>query len=357
MRVTEDKTTAVNAVTNAADGAPLISVIIPVYNGAKTILPCLRSVLRQELPGGAELEIIAVDDGSTDGTDVLLRRAASRDARVRPVFQENAGTAAARNAGLELARGKYLAFADADDRLGRGYLRGLAETAEEAQAEVTLTGLTMCDEAGRVLRRLVPEADHAAEWLMRISAVCSHLYRRDFRERFAIRFTEGERGEDMPVSLLSAALAQRTAVHPASGYYYVQHADSARHTFRGLRSHSLPYRGLTETFEKVEAWKSGEGRDAWTREKQENYELFALRILATCYFDLGRGADAAQMEELTAFIRESAARYLPGIAGNGRLGVLSEGHFPVSQKAAVSLLRALVLHDGLDACGKVLERL
>jgi glycosyltransferase involved in cell wall biosynthesis len=92
--------------------SPLVSVLIPAYNAAEHLSSTLRSVQEQTL---RELEVIVVDDGSTDQTLAIAQAAALRDPRVRVIRQTNAGVGAARNAGLRLARGKYIAPFDADD--------------------------------------------------------------------------------------------------------------------------------------------------------------------------------------------------------------------------------------------------
>ena len=89
-----------------------ISIIVPVYNTAKYIKPCLDSILKQTL---REIEIICVNDGSSDNSLEILKDYSSRDARVRVINQENKGTAAAKNAGLKEARGEFIAFMDSDD--------------------------------------------------------------------------------------------------------------------------------------------------------------------------------------------------------------------------------------------------
>ncbi|RBP40582.1 glycosyltransferase involved in cell wall biosynthesis [Roseimicrobium gellanilyticum] len=91
---------------------PLVSVVIPAYNAGRTIVETLNSVLRQSYEN---LEIIVVDDGSTDGTCKLVRALAERDARIRVICQRKSGVALARNAGITAARGVYIAPLDADD--------------------------------------------------------------------------------------------------------------------------------------------------------------------------------------------------------------------------------------------------
>ena len=97
--------------------ADRISVIIPVYNVAAYLPECMESILRQD---HEDLEIILIDDGSTDESGMICDRYAARDSRIRVIHQKNGGAAAAKNAGLRIATGEYLSFADSDDYLEPG---------------------------------------------------------------------------------------------------------------------------------------------------------------------------------------------------------------------------------------------
>ena len=92
----------------------LISLIIPVYNKAEYLAPLLQSVVGQTY---RDLEIICVDDGSTDGSPAILEEFREKDPRIRVVRQENKGVSEARNTGLRIATGEAVAFADCDDLL------------------------------------------------------------------------------------------------------------------------------------------------------------------------------------------------------------------------------------------------
>ena len=90
----------------------IISVIVPVYNVERYLDRCVESIIRQSYP---YLEIILVDDGSPDNCGMLCDLWAKKDPRIRVVHKKNGGLADARNAGLDFASGKYIAFVDSDD--------------------------------------------------------------------------------------------------------------------------------------------------------------------------------------------------------------------------------------------------
>ncbi len=111
---------------------PIVSVIIPVYNAEKFLKQCLNSVISQTLK---EIEIICVDDGSTDNTNAILKAFSEKDQRITVIHQQNAGAGAARNNGLRRAKGKYLSFLDADDFFEKTMLERAVSKIEEDQAE------------------------------------------------------------------------------------------------------------------------------------------------------------------------------------------------------------------------------
>ena len=92
--------------------APKVSVVLPVYNVGKYLRQCMDSIVGQTLE---EIEIICVDDGSSDDSPQILQEYARKDPRVRVICQQNQGAGAARNHGLSVAQGEYLSFLDSDD--------------------------------------------------------------------------------------------------------------------------------------------------------------------------------------------------------------------------------------------------
>lgn len=106
--------------------SPLVSVIIPIYNVAPYLKQCLDSVLGQSYEN---LEILLINDGSTDSSGEIAQSYAHMDSRVRYFAQENGGQSSARNLGLEHAQGEYVSFIDADDYIDRDFIKELVEIA------------------------------------------------------------------------------------------------------------------------------------------------------------------------------------------------------------------------------------
>lgn len=105
---------------------PVLSIIIPVYNVEKYLPGCLESALAQDIPG---LEIICVNDGSTDSSPGILQAFAARDERIAVIDKPNAGYGAAMNDGLKAARGRYVGILESDDKVCDGAWQTLLDVA------------------------------------------------------------------------------------------------------------------------------------------------------------------------------------------------------------------------------------
>lgn len=314
--------------------AALVSVIVPVYNNEAYVEKCIRSIMEQSYQN---LEILVINDGSKDHSFEILTKLAEEDTRIKLFDQENAGVAAARNMGLEHATGEYVTFIDGDDYVGRNYISNLCEKAESQALEMVICGLKFVDEKESILRTVIPgkykRFEHE-EWTFRISAVCSHFYRRELWEKHQIRFFSGERGEDMPISLFFSAVCDKINVVQTAGYNYVQHSSSAMHNFKGLNHYSLPYHAIEQTLKKVQ--------EIGIANSTEFYELFVMRIFCTCFFDLARGASREKMKELTDYMVRILNEYFPKYYKNTKASLFSKLDIPFVQKAAVKLLILLV---------------
>src|SRR5699024_4494271 len=111
----------------------LISVIVPVYNVEKYVRRCIDSICGQTY---SNLEIILIDDGSTDSSGKICDEMAAKDGRISVIHQENKGLSQARNAGLDQAKGEYIAFVDSDDYLSLNMYECLLKSLKENNADV-----------------------------------------------------------------------------------------------------------------------------------------------------------------------------------------------------------------------------
>ncbi len=134
--------------TQPKGSAPLVSVIVPVYEVEAYLPACLASLFAQTL---TEFELILVDDGSPDGCGALCDAAAAGDPRVRVIHRPNGGLSAARNSGLAIARGSYLAFVDSDDTVHPDYLKALYTACAETGADMALCAVEDVTEEGMPL--------------------------------------------------------------------------------------------------------------------------------------------------------------------------------------------------------------
>lgn len=207
--------------------APLVSVVVPVYNGEAHLVPCLDSIAAQSLQA---LQVICVDDGSTDGTGAILDAFARRDSRFQVIRQSNGGPGAARNAGMALAEGKYLIFLDADDLFEPDLLAAMVGKAEQTGADAVIcradafdsvTGAALpCDHWmvrwGAALRDCFAPADIAPDFFQLTQGwPWDKLLRTDFVRRSGIVYPNLSNSEDVVFIFPLLAMAQRIAITDA----------------------------------------------------------------------------------------------------------------------------------------------
>ncbi len=202
---------------------PRVSVVIPVYNPGAYLRECLDSLLAQDLPPGA-LEVVAVDDGSTDGSGEVLDAYAARHPAVRVVHQENSGwPGRPRNRGVGEARGTYVFFMDADDRVGPEAMRRLADFADEHGSDVVVP--KMVPLGGRYVQAATYARTQVDADLERVFKTLSpqKLFRREFLEREDLRFPEGKvRLEDGMLLARAYLRARRVSVLVDYDYYFIR---------------------------------------------------------------------------------------------------------------------------------------
>ena len=214
-----------------SEACPLVSVIMAVYNGESTLASGLKSVQDQTLE---EIEIICVDDGSSDRTGAILDAAAKTDARVRVLHKTRGGVSAARNAGLDAARGKYVTFIDADDEYTAMHLKSLVAKAESGCCDVVQIGYCEVTD-GVVTRTSLPNEKcttvdlKANPDIIRLQTkyVWDKLYRREMIEANKIRFASYGYHEDHLFLIDVDLVAKNFGIVSEVGYRYSRSSSGA----------------------------------------------------------------------------------------------------------------------------------
>ena len=215
------------AVTEALGADIKISVIVPIYNACKHLRPALDSILAQTL---REIEIICVDDGSTDTSLDMLKIYQKMDNRIRIVTETNAGPGHARNNGLKRARGKYVAFLDADDFFEPEMLEKLYDHAEENDLDIAIARYDIYDnkkgkfvaniesEHGKIFEGgSVTSKNEYPDYILQSTtgAAWNKLFKKSFISEKSITFTtEAMIFEDVYFTVSALAFAERVARIP-----------------------------------------------------------------------------------------------------------------------------------------------
>lgn len=329
----------------------LVSIIVPVYNCEQYIEKCLNSILKQDYEN---LEIIVIDDGSTDGSGNIIKTLAKEDRRIQLLEQENMGVSVARNRGVQCATGKYITFVDGDDYIALDYIKAFVKAAEENEADLCVCGYTMVDRKGKELFKSIPKEPYIRnqheEYPYRILATLARFYRIDLWRKYDICYEEKSfiRGEDIPVALLTNAVAKNIQCVEQSGYYYVQHEASARKSMRGLKTYQLPYQALEDCVAYVMQLENTNSK--------EFFELGIFRILITFLFDLARGADKSEMDKLYRFETEMVRKYFSEYNNNRKMRLFSGLDIPFMQRLAVKIYVLIFRMGGLRLCTGIMRK-
>lgn len=220
----------------------LISVIVPVYNTEQYLERCIDSIISQTYKN---LEIILVDDGSTDRSGEICDAYGKKDTRVKVVHKKNGGAATARNRGLEIARGEYIGFVDSDDYIASDMYESLCKYLKEEIDIVTCGRFDVYPFRSCGLKRKIFCAKNIKKY-NRVEAigellktqvfsygVAEKIYRKELFD--GIRFPSGRISEDLPVTY-ALFKKSRNIVHIGEAKYYVyKRRDSAGRSNFNLR--------------------------------------------------------------------------------------------------------------------------
>ena len=210
---------------------PLVSIIVPVYNGEKTIERCLRSIQNQSY---SNIEVLVVNDGSSDHTERIIRKYAQRDSRFRYIEKENSGVSDSRNVAMEQAKGDYFQFVDGDDWLVKQATEEFVNTALTYGCDMVISDFyRVCGrriytkghiDAGPVITRM-----KYAEYMMEAPAnfyygvLWNKFFRADIIRTFALKCSlQLDWCEDFQFNLEYLQYVGKVGVIRKPLYYYVK---------------------------------------------------------------------------------------------------------------------------------------
>ena len=226
---------------------PLFSVVVPVYNAEPFLRECLDSVLRQSC---RSFEVICVDDGSTDGSSVILDEFQERYGKIRVLHKGNQGVSSARNKGLEIARGRYVLFLDADDYIADESLRQIAKAIKAHNPDIVVFGGASVPSSfwdnDLDTRNVVYRNDSFRALLKEKGSrplIAGKCYRLDLLRSHRVSFDCSlDLGEDQAFQFASFPYAETIVFIDAKCYFYRQHQGNSMsgeeaHPFAKLMKH------------------------------------------------------------------------------------------------------------------------
>ena len=224
-----------------------ISVLVPVYNVEKYLERCLDSVLEQQFDGS--LEVICVNDGSTDSSGEILEEYSKRYPNLKIINQKNQGLASARLSAINTAKGEYIGFVDSDDCIGEGYFQKLYSEAKKHNADiVATTKVLMCGsnpipaikDCG-ISRdaKIIEGKDDRARIIITTGICWNKIYKKSFLDKYDICHFGNAPGTDNYFTTCSVIRANIIAVVHDAPYYYTMREDSITHVIKGKKEFGI----------------------------------------------------------------------------------------------------------------------
>ena len=238
-----------------------VSVVIPVYNVEEYLPACIDSLMFQ---GELRLEIILVNDGSTDRSGAIADQYAQKDSRITVLHQINGGASAARNAGLKLAQGEYIAFLDSDDWVKENSLYELYREATKYQADVVKGNLLYYYHENNITNGPFNKVSKEIQYIPFLGKDCfiqlvktrayppmavNYIYNRKYLEKIQAHFEEGIMAEDELWTPVALCQAGKMVVVDIDFYFYRQRGNSVMHTTNPGRRLLSSFRVTDKLFE------------------------------------------------------------------------------------------------------------
>ena len=208
-------------------------VIVPAYNVKDYICACWASLIRQTL---TNIEIIVVDDGSTDETADIIEKFALKDARIKFFKQENKGAGAARNFGLSVAKGEYIGFVDSDDWVDANYFDDLYSAAITNKTEISFANIlkhkggydkfNLKYNSTKIAQNINDKIALCQDKKQRFFYIWNKIYKRKMLLDNDIKFPEGRIYEDVIFSMKAIYYSDKVVSVPTKAYHYIERVGS-----------------------------------------------------------------------------------------------------------------------------------
>ena len=211
-----------------------ISVIVPIFNAGAYLAKCIESLIHQPYTA---LQIILVNDGSTDDSLAIAQQYAAQDSRIEVYTQTNQGQSVARNLGLQYAKGEYISFVDADDYIDNDFYTVLMQ--HIGDLDCVQIGYKRVSAQGKVLLEKLPKHFH------QFTSPCMRLYRRELFTKHDLRFPSGMIYEDVVFSLDFWGTKPSYRILSYTGYNYLANTSSTT-AMRNLVAKELLFATLKE---------------------------------------------------------------------------------------------------------------
>lgn len=225
----------------------MLSIIIPIYNADKYIKECLKSILDEPLI--ENIEIILINDGSTDNSDKICRKLATESNKIKYVKKDNEGVSSARNLGISYAKGDYIMFVDVDDKLISGWFSSITRVISNSEKYDIYIFQSKVKPEKYTKLMLAYDILGMSNNLNSLSSPCSKIFKKKFLLDKNIHFESGIiNGEDMLFNLQCVQHTDSIKIISESIYLYRQNPSSATHTFNKklIQSDLLFHKKLSE---------------------------------------------------------------------------------------------------------------
>lgn len=264
-----------------------VSVIVPVYNVEKYLRQCLDSIINQTLK---EIEILCINDGSTDSSPEILKEYEEKDSRIKIINKKNAGLSAARNQGLELAKGEYVSFIDSDDWINETFCEALYTAAKKYDSDIACGGIVRVT-GKRQRNKLIYKKEEFTKDTDKknrltktpvFSYVWNKIYKRESLIKSGVTFPVGRVFEDVTWSIKAIYYLNGVVTTPSALYYYRKTPTSimSAKSEKNAKDYAQSEKEMLE-FAKENNLKL---LDGYKYSKRDKYQFLGVTILKRFYY-------------------------------------------------------------------------